>query len=311
MLTLCQKHSNVEWSGYCLHEKTGDLFNETIIVHGVYLMDIGSATATDFKGNPDVATLIDEYPEIGDLIFGRGYRILQCKVHSHNNMSSFFSQGAGVSDQQDLEDNSKGQDVYVSIVVNNKMEFFAKACRWVKTEKTQKTVQVLNKSKYQPYTYEVPAGEEKMVQNCNVKIDMQRPDWFNKRLTEVKPAPVLKPAYNYTIPGGINTGWGGTYLPKSVAQQREFDFYSEPVEEEYTFDDELKFVFGLPKKCEPEVYLRTEKIDMEVMKENLSTYGKKAEDEFFDQLAVWVISADLQESPFYNQITKFLTSVEF
>lgn len=273
-------------------------------------MDIGSATSTDFKGNPDVATLVDEYPEIGDLIFGRGYRILQCKVHSHNNMSSFFSQGAGVSDQQDLEDNAKGQDLYVSIVVNNKMEFFAKACRWVKTEKTQKTVQVLNKSKYQPYTYEVPAGEEKMVQNCNVKIDIQHPDWFNKRLTEVKPAPIIKPTYNYTVPGGLNTGWGGTYLPKSVAQQREFDFYSEPVEEEYTFEDELTFVFGLPKKCEPEVYLITNKVDMEVMKENLSTYNGKEQDEFFDQLAEWVITHDLQESPFYNQVVKFFTNVE-
>jgi len=306
MLTLCQKYSNVEWSGYCLHEKTGDLFNETIIVHGVYLMDIGSVTATDFKGNPDVATLIDEYPEIGDLIFGNGYRILQCKVHSHNNLSVFYS---GM-DQQDLEDNSKGQDVYVSIVVNNKMEFFAKACRWVKTEKTQKTVQVLNRSKYQPYTYEVPAGEEKMVQNCNVKIDMQNPEWFTKRLTEVKPVPVIKPnVYSYNVPGGINTGWSA---PKTLAQQTEINFYNTDFteEEEYDFEDELTFVFSLPKKCELSTYLKKNKIDLNVMSENLSTYGKKAEDEFFDQLAEWTIENDLQESPFFNQIQEWLKYVE-
>lgn len=144
MLTLCQKWPNLEWSGFCLHTKSDDLFQETIIVHAVYLMNVGTATATDFYGNPDMAELLVDNPDLSELVFNNGYRFIQCKVHSHNNMQSYFSQGSGVSDQQDLEDNSKGQDMYVSIVVNNKMEFFARACRWVKTEEIEKTVQVLH-----------------------------------------------------------------------------------------------------------------------------------------------------------------------
>lgn len=306
MLTLCQKYSNLEWSGYCLHEKKGELFNEQIIVHGVYLMDVGTGGATDFQGNADVATLVDAYPELDELIFEKGYRILQCKVHSHNNMEPFYS---GM-DQSDLEVNAQGRDLYVSIVVNNKMNFFAKSCRWVKTAPFTKTVQVLEKGKYQPYSYEVAEGYEKIVQDCKMSIDMQNPEWFTKRLTEVKPAPIAKPVYNYNVPGGVNTGWS---VPKTLAQQTEINFHNTDFTEEdndYDFEDELSFVFSLPKKCVPETYLKRSKVDMNVMSENLSTYSKQAQDEFFDQLAEWVIENDLQESPFFNQVQEWLKYVE-
>ena len=46
------------------------------------------------------------------------------------------------------------------------------------------------------------------------------------------------------------------------------------------------------------------------MSENLSTYNKKEQDEFFDQLAEWVIENDLQESPFFNQVQEWLKYVE-
>jgi len=87
MLTLCKKYPNLEWSGYCLHTVQGDLFQEQVTIHGVYLMDVGTAGATDFKGNADVASLTAENPELGELIFDKGYRIFQCKVHSHNKMA--------------------------------------------------------------------------------------------------------------------------------------------------------------------------------------------------------------------------------
>lgn len=300
MLTLCQKYSNLEWSGYCLHEKKGELFNEQIIVHGVYLMDVGTAGATDFKGNADVATLVDAYPELDELIFDKGYRILQCKVHSHNNLSVFYSG----EDQNDLEVNAKDRDLYVSIVVNNNMNFFTKACRWVKTSPFTKTVQVLEKGKYTPYTYEVAEGYEKIVQDCKVSIDMQNPDWFVKRLTEVKPSPV-------------NTGWKGNqveWYPKTLAKQTEFNFhntnYAQVEEEDYTFEDELIFLFNLPKKCIPELYLQKNKIDKDYFLDKIAEYGNKAEENFFNQLAEWVIENDLQESPFFNQITQITAHVE-
>lgn len=303
MLTLCQKYSNLEWSGYFLHEKKGELFNEQIIVHGVYLMDIGTAGATDFKGNADVATLVDAYPELDELIFDKGYRILQCKVHSHNNMEPFYSE----MDQSDLETNAQGRDLYVSIVVNNKMNFFAKACRWVKTEKCLKTVQVLEKGKYRPFSYEVAEGYEKIVQDCKITIDMQNPEWFTKRLTEVKPTPVP-----------VNTGWKGNQVewynqPKTLDQQTEFNFHNTDYtqqEDEYCFEDELIFLFNLPKKCVPELYLQKNKIDKDYFLEKIAEYGTKAEDAFFNQLAEWVIENDLQESPFFNQITQITAHVE-
>ena len=204
-------------------------------------------------------------------------------------------------DQSDLEDNAKNQDVYVSIVVNNKMEFFAKACRWVKTENSERTVQVLHDNKYRPFTYKVNAGTEKIEQECTVKVDMQHPEWFNKRLTEVKPAPVVKPSYNYNynIPASVG-GWKTNYWEEPAV--------TEVDTQDYTFEDEMSFVFGLPKKVNPKEFLKTNKIDQNVMLENFSTYNRKEESEFFEQLAEWVMDNELQESPFFNQITKFLTN---
>jgi len=267
-------------------------------------MDVGTAGATDFKGNADVATLVDAYPELDELIFDKSYRILQCKVHSHQDMGVFFSTGQP-SDQQDLEDNAKGRDLYVSIVVNNKMNFFAKACRWVKTEKYLKTVQVLEKGKYRPFSYEVNEGYEKIVQDCKITIDMQNPEWFTKRLTEVKPAPV-------------NTGWKGNqveWYPKTLPKQTEFNFHNTNYaqleeEEDYTFEDELIFLFNLPKKCIPELYLQKNKIDKDYFLDKIAEYGNKAEENFFNQLAEWVIENDLQESPFFNQIQQITNHVE-
>lgn len=304
MLTLCQKYSNLEWSAYCLHEKKGNLFNEQIIVHGVYLMDIGTAGATDFKGNADVATLVDSYPELDKLIFDKGYRILQCKVHSHHSMPSYFSQGQ-TSDQQDLEDNAQGRDLYVSIVVNNKMELYARACRWVKTAPFTKTVQVLEKGKYRPFSYEVAEGYEKIVQDCKVAIDMQNPEWFTKRLTEVKPTPKVLPPVQGNW-GDKQIGWYMNGAPKTLAQQTEFNFhntdYTENDGDGYCFEDELIFLFNLPKNCVPEMHLQKNKIDKEYFLEKIAEYGTKAEEVFFNQLAEWVIENDLQETPFFNQI---------
>lgn len=304
MLTLCQKWPNLEWSGFCLHTKSDDLFQETIIVHAIYLMDVGTATATDFYGNSDMAELLVDNPDLSELVFKNGYRFIQCKVHSHNNMPSFFSQGAGASDQQDLEDNSKGQDMYLSIVVNNKMEFFARACRWVKTEETVKTVQVLHNGKYQNYSYKVPARSEKIVQDCSVQLGMQNPDWFTKRLGEIKPTRVVQ---SFTGKWG-NDSWDSGWKPTSKTQpQIEFDYGDV---EEYSFEDELKFVFSLPKKCDAKSYLRNNKVDLQVMEDNLSTYDKAGEDSFYDNLTEWVITNNLVESPFFNQISTYLKHVE-
>lgn len=303
MLTLCKKYPNLEWSGYCLHTVTGDLFQEQVTIHGVYLMDVGSEGATDFKGNSDIATLLQENPSLNDLIFEKNYRFFQCKVHSHADMPVFHSQGKD-ADSGDLEDNSKNQDFYISLVVNNKMNFFAKICRWVKSQKLSKTVQVNRNGKFESYTYEIPERLEKIIQDVKVSVDMQNPQWFTDRLQEIKPvASKTIPQFTYYNGQPINTtmnaGWRGRV-----------DNQIEIFEDEVTFEDEIKLVFNLPKKVDASEYLLSNKVDIGCMVTNLASYTAKEQDDFFDQLSEWIIENDLQESRFAAQLDKYLSYVE-
>lgn len=266
----------------------GELFEEKIKVESIFLMHVGTESTADFKGNADFADLMVENEDIADM-FAKGARIFQCKIHSHNKMAAFFSQGSGVSDQQDLEDVSKNHDLYVSIVVNNNMDFFAKACRWVTTEEITKTVKVpvMNNHSVE-YTYTIPSRREMVIQNVNVKIDTQHPDWFLKRLNEIKPeVPVLK--------------------------SYKFDPFQVPyksVEKEVTFEDQLAEVFQLQKGVKPAIFFKTQKVDLNAMIHVLSTYTVEEENAFFDKLYEWIIDNKLEETKFANQLSAYLDYAE-
>jgi len=184
------------------------------------------------------------------------------------------------------------------------MEFFAKACRWVKSQKTSKTVQVNRNGRYESYTYEIPERLEKIVQDVSVTVDMETSDWFNRRLTEIKP--VSKPQftyYSYPTSSTANTGWKGHTVDL-------FENSASSLDEEYDFEHELAVVCGIKKDIDLVSFLGNHKIDMTVLINNLGTYTAKEQDVFFDQLSEWIVQNDLQESKFYAQIDKFLKNVE-
>lgn len=78
---ICQKVSQVEWSGVMYYTHTGNFEDGslTIIAKDLIVLDIGTGGATEFRcSNPDVCTYMIE----NDL--------LDCDmglIHSHNNMA--------------------------------------------------------------------------------------------------------------------------------------------------------------------------------------------------------------------------------
>lgn len=267
-------------------------------------MDVGTGSTTSFKGDSSIATLVEEYPEIGDLIFDKGYRILQCKMHSHVNFNCFYSG----TDQSDLEEGSRNQDVYLSLVCNNKLEFFGKACRWAKEETDN--VEILVNGRYQKHTYRIPP----IVQSVNVKLESNLPAWFTKRLEEVKQVPVVQKfgTYNYGKGGTqyeFNDGETGWY-PNTTPAWKNTNWTNVPVkeEEEFTFEDELKQVFGIQKTI-PSIWLKKNKVDLAAMIQNLQTYSVKEEDDFFDALGEWIVENDLTESKFGHQMKVYLKTI--
>lgn len=114
------KTDRKEWSGILIYELEDDnifkLKDTSINLVDVLLMDIGHETFTSFEyENTDILDIIDKY----DITSGKRRMGL---IHSHANMNVFFSS----TDMDELVSNSKNHQLYLSVIVNNKLEVIAK-----------------------------------------------------------------------------------------------------------------------------------------------------------------------------------------
>lgn len=108
---LCREIHNIEWSGVLFYKMRGSFEDKTLEIDcvDIYQMDEGSAGYTEFDMSADVMNYMVEHPElISEDVF-------QGLIHSHNNMSTFFS----ATDTSTLL--SEGSDInhFVSLIVNN------------------------------------------------------------------------------------------------------------------------------------------------------------------------------------------------
>lgn len=115
---LCQKISIEEWSGVMFYSVQGtiaDPANMVCTIEDIFPMHKGNKTYTEYSfDDPALMDYMMENPEIMQ------WRIAH--IHSHNSMGVFFS-GTDVSE---LVDNSKNHIYYLSLIVNNAMDFTAK-----------------------------------------------------------------------------------------------------------------------------------------------------------------------------------------
>ena len=83
---LCSNIPNNEWSGVLIYKRTGDLDNIpelSFTAVDVFLMDKGTAAATDYEFGVELIKLYDAHPEyMEDHYIGQ--------IHSHNNMGKYF-----------------------------------------------------------------------------------------------------------------------------------------------------------------------------------------------------------------------------
>jgi len=116
---ICNKVWNVEWSGTLFYTYTGSFEdnNLTITAKDIYVMDIGSQAYTEFDMSPDVIGYMTEHRELLDCQMGL--------IHSHNNMSTFFSG----TDINTLKDEGKDRNHFVSLIVNNAGSYTAAITR--------------------------------------------------------------------------------------------------------------------------------------------------------------------------------------
>lgn len=122
---LCQKVHDVEWSGTLFYKPEGKFEDGTLVIRcvDIYVMDIGTATYTEFDMSPDVISYMTDNPELLDCQMGL--------IHSHNNMSTFFSG----TDTATLRAEGTDRNHFVSLIVNNEGTYTAAITRKISTKK--------------------------------------------------------------------------------------------------------------------------------------------------------------------------------
>lgn len=117
---ICSVVHEVEWSGVLFYSHRGsmDEGNFEVTCEDIYVMDIGSGGYTEYKEN---ASILD-YRIQNNLLTED---IQEGLIHSHNNMSTFFSG----TDSDTLIEEGTHSNHFVSLIVNNAGSYTARVTR--------------------------------------------------------------------------------------------------------------------------------------------------------------------------------------
>lgn len=126
----CQKVWSTEWSGTLFFTHEGSFENNDLVIRcvDIYIMDIGTQAYTEFDMNPDVIAYMTENSELLDCQMGL--------IHSHNNMSTFFSG----TDTATLKEEGRDRNNFVSLIVNNAGTYTAAITRRIKSKQVKESV---------------------------------------------------------------------------------------------------------------------------------------------------------------------------
>lgn len=115
---LCKLISKVEWSGALFYTTEGNIEdpeNFVITLKTILPLDMGSQAYTEYN-------LDERFIDFIDADFDERCTWKLGHIHSHNTMAVFFSG----TDLAELNDNAPSHNFYLSLIVNNFMDFTAK-----------------------------------------------------------------------------------------------------------------------------------------------------------------------------------------
>lgn len=171
---LCKKIPKVEWSGALFYTTEGSIEKpETfkIILKTILPLDMGSSAYTEYNLDDRFIDFIEEdFEERCNWKLGH--------VHSHNVMGVFFSG----TDMAELNDNAPSHNFYLSLIVNNYMEFLAKVAFIGEAKKDIKEV---------PYTAKNVNGEDYIIERQDFEVNTQKLFIYN--------CDILTPTFNLSV----------------------------------------------------------------------------------------------------------------
>jgi hypothetical protein len=223
----CQKVWNTEWSGTLFFTHEGSFENNDLVIRcvDIYIMDIGTQSYTEFDINPDVIAYMCENPKLLDCQMGL--------IHSHNNMSTFFSE----TDTATLKEEGRDRNNFVSLIVNNAGSYTAAITRRVKSKQVKESVSYEffgDGEKHDTKEYISSADE---IEWFYLKIEKEGENYsfpdMAARLEEIKQAkaerakkaqtPVYQGGYKPVIANSHGTKAGSANLVKKEANKKDLN----------------------------------------------------------------------------------------
>jgi proteasome lid subunit RPN8/RPN11 len=206
----CTKIPSVEWSGVLFYTVEGSIKEPekmVLVLQDILPMQKGVSSYTEYTFDERVIEFITKE---GREDWKMGH------IHSHNNMGVFFSG----TDCSELHDNAPQHNFYLSLIVNNKMEFTAKV-GYIATSKNSG----FEAKDENGEIYEVlNSGDEKklMVHNCTIDvekpllvIDKEFTDGIEYIIEKAKPK-----TYSYPGSTGYIPSWKQTYNKKGKKSKK-------------------------------------------------------------------------------------------
>ena len=154
---LCKNIPKVEWSGALFYTTEGSIEKPgtfKITLKTILPLDMGSAAYTEYHLDDRFIDFIEEdFEERCTWKLGH--------IHSHNVMSVFFSG----TDMAELNDNAPAHNFYLSLIVNNYMDFIAKVAFVGEAKKDIKQV---------PYTAKNVHGHDYIIEKQDFEVNTQK-----------------------------------------------------------------------------------------------------------------------------------------
>lgn len=213
---LCKSISKVEWSGALFYTTEGsieDPENFVITLKTILPLDMGTSAYTEY-------TLDERFMDFIEEDFDERSLWKLGHIHSHNTMAVFFSG----TDLAELNDNAPSHNFYLSLIVNNFMEFIAKVAFIGEAKQDIKQV---------PYTAMNVKGHSYVIDKQDFIVDNKKlfmydckiespvtsivvEESFAKQVAEImKPKPVA-PRHNYVPTSYTPNAWTkGAYTNSS------------------------------------------------------------------------------------------------
>jgi len=252
---LCKSIPKDEWSGILFYRPVGsikDVENFKIILEDILPLDKGSATYTEYD---NLEEMLNYFEEPGNEALDLGYQdgsISIGHIHSHNTMAVFFSG----TDTTEIKDNSQNHFYYLSLIVNNFMDFKAKiATRGTYEYAFEKEIDVISKDELgNAYVIDKKTirvnSKEDIVYIYDCEIISNQPilnisaSWADRVKALIEKAATKAKQYTSEWQNRMkNTGKGHNKLIKASDKFPKRNFGSEDINWKFE-DDEITFPVG-------------------------------------------------------------------